>query len=58
MKDKTCPLLAIGIFAKVSTTNNYDDFSPYLPKCLKEDCEMWIEAWSERRKGHCGLRSK
>lgn len=57
MKEKTCPLLAIGFFARVSITNNYDDFSPYLPKCLKEDCGLWIDACLGR-KGYCGLRSK
>lgn len=56
MKDKICPMLAIGIFAS-GVTKNYDNISKYLPKCLKEDCRLWVEEYM-LKPGYCGMRNK
>lgn len=60
MKEKVCPVLAIGCIAGLLSQPSliqHSDISKDLPKCLKEDCQIWVPEYM-LCPGHCGLIDK
>jgi len=68
--DKICPILTQGfIVAYYRKTNctasgmevNNNSLHSQMPKCLKEDCELWISPYIaadiSKVKGRCGLKN-
>ena len=57
MSDKICPIMAQGFLANPhqGIIKNSIDAVKKLPKCLKEDCELWLKENRMGQAGYCGL---
>ena len=60
MKEKICPIMAQGwingyISNQFNTAMNSEEAIKRLPKCLKENCALWVEEDGLGKQGYCGL---
>ena len=62
MKDRICPVMAQGYMSNPNQNSieNQAEAIKKLPKCLKENCALWIitsfsESAGKHESGNCGL---